>query len=123
MGRGAGALTREVDRVQPRPTPPPVFAITILPFAGAVGWVTIALPYWLARDGVSLAAIGAISGTAMAPHGLKILWAPLLDLGARRRAWFVATTLATAAALVALAALPDPAHRLATLTLLATGPR
>jgi MFS transporter, PAT family, beta-lactamase induction signal transducer AmpG len=101
-------------------TPPPVFALTMTPFAAAVGWVTVAAPYWLARDGASLAAIGAMSGTAMLPHALKVFWAPLLDLGGRRRAWYVACTLGTAAALLALALLPDPANHLPQFTLLAT---
>ena len=69
-----------------RPTPPPVFAVTIVPFAAAVGYVTIAAPYWLAVRGVSLASIGVMSGTALAPHALKFLWAPILDVGSRRRA-------------------------------------
>lgn len=103
-----------------RHTPPPVFALTMTPFAAAVGWVTVAAPYWLARDGASIAAIGAMSGTAMLPHALKVLWAPLLDLGGRRRAWYVACALGTAAALIALALLPDPAHHLPRFTILAT---
>ena len=64
----------------PRPTPPPVFALTIIPFAAAVGYVNIPAPYWLATRGVSLAAIGAFSGAALAPHAFKFLWAPLLLL-------------------------------------------
>jgi MFS family permease len=81
--------------------------------------MTIAAPYWLATRGVSLAVIGAISGTCLAPHAFKFLWAPLLDLGARRRAWFVATTLLTAVLLVALALLRDPERHLGAFTALA----
>jgi MFS family permease len=103
----------------PRPTPPPVFAVTIVPFAAAIGYISIAAPYWLAVRGVSLAAIGTISGTAMAPHAVKFLWAPVIDVGARRRAWFVGMTLATAAASAALALLPDPERHLGLFTALA----
>jgi len=105
--------------VTPRPTPPPVFAVTIAPFAAAVGYVSIAAPYWLATRGVSLADIGAISGTAMAPHALKVLWAPLVDLGERRRLWFVGTTFLTALALLGLALLPHPERSLGAFTALA----
>ncbi len=104
---------------QPPPSPPPIFAVTILPFAAAIGYMTIAAPYWLATRGVSLAVIGAISGTCLAPHALKFLWAPLLDLGGRRRAWFLATTLLTAALLVGLALLPSPERHLGLFTALA----
>jgi MFS family permease len=105
--------------VTPRPTPPPVFALTIVPFAAAVGYVSIAAPYWLATRGVSLAEMGAISGTAFAPHALKVFWAPLVDLGERRRTWFVGMTLLTALALLGLALLPRPEHNLAAFTALA----
>ena len=104
---------------EPRPSPPPIFAVTILPFAAAIGYMTIAAPYWLATRGVSLALIGAISGTCLAPHAFKFLWAPLLDLGARRRTWYVVTTLLTAVLLVVLALLPSPERHLGLFTALA----
>ena len=101
-----------------RPSPPWIFAVTILPFAAAVGYVTIAAPYWLATRGVSLAAIGAMSGLALAPHGLKVLWAPLIDLGPRKL-WFLGTTLITAVSVAALALLPAPERNLPAFTALA----
>jgi len=102
-----------------RPSPPWIFSVTILPFAAAIGYVTIAAPFWLATRGVSLVAIGAMSATALAPHAFKFLWAPLLDLGARRRAWYVAACLLTAALLAALALLPAPESHLGAFTALA----
>ncbi len=103
-----------------RPSPPAVFALTIQPFAAAVGYVTIAAPFWLKSQGVSLAAIGAVSATAMTPHAVKFLWAPLIDVGARRKAWFAAMTAATAALLVALSLVPGLARNLGLFTVLAT---
>ncbi len=91
----------------------------MVPFATAVGYLTIAAPYWLATRGVSLAAIGAVSGVAMSPHAFKFLWAPVLDVGARRRAWYVGLTLLTGAALFALALLPEPERHLGLFTGLA----
>jgi PAT family beta-lactamase induction signal transducer AmpG len=103
----------------PRPTPPPVFAITIVPFAAAVGYVTIAAPYWLAVRGASVAAIGTMSGLAMSPHAFKALWAPVLDVGARRRAWYLAMSALTAVLVAALALLPAPEERIGVFTALA----
>ncbi len=103
-----------------RPTPPWLFAFTILPFGAAVGYVTIAAPFWLEQRQVSLAAIGAVSGISMAPHAFKFAWAPLVDLGGRRRRWFLLTALLTAAALVALSLLSDPSRHLLAFTVLAT---
>jgi len=103
-----------------RPSPPAVFVVTILPFAAAVGYVSIAAPFWLARDGVSLALIGTMEATAMTPHAIKVLWAPLIDIGSRRKVWFVATTAATAALLGALSIVPGLTRNLGLFTLLAT---
>ncbi len=102
-----------------RPSPPLVFAFTILPFGAAVGYVSIAAPFWLEAQGVSLAAIGAISGIANAPHAFKFLWTPLVDLGGHRRRWYVATTALTAVSLAVLAFFPDPGHHLVAYTALA----
>jgi MFS transporter, PAT family, beta-lactamase induction signal transducer AmpG len=102
-----------------RPTPPPVFAVTIIPFAAAVGYVTIAAPYWLAVRGASVAAIGTMSGLAMAPHAFKALWAPVLDVGARRRAWYLGMSVLTAALIAVLALLPAPEAHLGLFTAVA----
>jgi MFS family permease len=106
--------------VTPRPSPPAIFALTIQPFAAAVGYVSIAAPFWLKSEGVSLAAIGAVLATAMTPHALKVLWAPLIDIGSRRRAWFAWMTAATAVLLVALSVVPGLSRNLGLFTLLAT---
>jgi len=106
--------------VRHRPSPPAVFVVTILPFAAAVGYVSIAAPFWLARDGVSLALIGTMEATAMTPHAIKVLWAPLIDIGSHRKAWLVSMTAATAALLAALAVIPGITRHLGLFTLLAT---
>ena len=103
-----------------RPTPPFLFAFTILPFGAAVGYMSIAAPFWLEAQGVSLAAIGTVSGIALSPHAFKFAWAPLVDVGGRRKRWYRVMTLLTAAALAALAFFPDPGHHLVAFTVLAT---
>lgn len=108
------------DSTTPRPTPPFVFAATILPFAAAVGYGSIAVPRWLEDEGVSLAVIAWVSGITLAPHGLKILWAPLIDLLGRRRSWYVVMTLTTGLLLGALAFLPDLSAHMKLFTVLCT---
>ena len=103
-----------------KPTPPPIFAVTIIPFAAAVGYATIAAPFWLKESGVSLAQIGAISATSMMPHAIKFLWAPVLDIGAHRKLWFLGCAIATAVMLGAVALVADPARHLGIFTLLLT---
>jgi PAT family beta-lactamase induction signal transducer AmpG len=105
---------------QARSTPPAVFAATIVPFAVAVAYGSMAAPYWLEHEGVSLAVIAALSGSTMLPHGLKVFWAPLVDGFGRRRTWFAVMTVLTAALLAALALLPDLSHNLAQFAVLCT---
>jgi len=66
-----------------------------------------AMQAWLSMEGLDVATIGFLSLVGL-PYTFKFLWAPLMDrfdlpwLG-RRRGWLVATQLALAAALFALA--------------------
>ncbi len=103
-----------------RPTPPFLFAFTILPFGAAVGYMSIAAPFWLQAQGVSLAAIGTVSGIALAPHAFKFAWAPLVDVGGRRKRWYLVMTALTAAVLAALAFFRDPGRHLVAFTVLVT---
>jgi PAT family beta-lactamase induction signal transducer AmpG len=67
-------------------------------------------PVYLRESGVSLGAIGAISGLYVA-WSAKVLWSPLVDrLGARQH-WIAGALVVIALALVALGAL-DPDHAL-----------
>lgn len=102
------------DRPAPpaRPTPPYLFLFLDLPFGAAVGYATIAMPYWLRQGGLSLAEVGAVSATVFAPHGLKLLWVPLLDLVGTRKGWYLAMCASTAALLVAASLVPDPVKNL-----------
>lgn len=95
-----------------RPTPPWYFLFLDLPFGAAVGWLQIAVPFWLERKGMTLEAIAALSGTAFAPHAFKILWIPLLDIGSAKRRWYLAMAVITSALLLAVALSPDPTANL-----------
>ncbi len=84
------------------------------------------LSYWLARDGVSLAAIGGLLLVSL-PYSLKFLWAPAIDhvrlplftrLLGRRRGWALAIQIVLMAAIVALGA-GDPARSIAYITAMA----
>ena len=77
------------------------------------------LSYWLAKEGVALAAIGGLL-TVSTPYSLKFLWAPALDhvrlpvftrLLGRRRGWALFIQILLMGAIVALGA-SDPADNL-----------
>ncbi len=77
------------------------------------------LSYWLAKEGVELAAIGGLL-TVSTPYSLKFLWAPTLDhlrlpgftrLLGRRRGWALFIQILLMTAIVSLGA-SDPADNL-----------
>ncbi len=77
------------------------------------------LSYWLAKEGVELAAIGGLL-TVSTPYSLKFLWAPALDhlrlpvftrLLGRRRGWALFIQILLMTAIVSLGA-SDPADNL-----------
>jgi MFS family permease len=104
-----------------RHTPPALFAVLELPFSAAVGMLQVAIPFWLAGQGLSIAQIGVVSAVGFTPHAWKALWMPLLDAGPRRRTWYRLAALIVAAFSVAIVLLPDPAHHLATFQWLVVG--
>lgn len=116
-GPGPGSVPGADDR---RWTPPIVYLFMELPFGAAVGFLMIAVPFWLSSAGVPLSEIAKVAATGFLPHALKILWVPLLDIGARRKLWYVSMVVATAALLVASVLVPDPARHLWLLTILVT---
>lgn len=97
-----------VDHADPaRPTPPWIFLFLDLPFGAAVGYLSLAAPYWMERRGHGIAAIAAVAAGANLAHALKLFWIPVLDLGAYRRAWYLGCAAATAALFAVTAAVPD----------------
>ncbi|WP_233587494.1 MFS transporter [Corallococcus sp. CA049B] len=114
------ALPATAPAEEPRWAWPPLFGLLEVQFGAAVGYLQTAVPYWLAKDGMPLAEIGVLSGTAFSPHAWKLLWVPLIDLGPWRRVWYGVSTLLTALLLLACAMFPEPARHLGVFTLLLT---
>ncbi|MTJ84400.1 MAG: AmpG family muropeptide MFS transporter [Telmatospirillum sp.] len=90
-------------------------------FVGFSSGIPLLLTYstlsaWLAKDGISRAAIGLFALVGL-PYSLKFLWSPLIDrvppplpLG-RRRGWGLSIQIALMAAIIALGSL-DPNHQI-----------
>src|ERR1700677_2920880 len=99
---------------------PVCWAVLVLPFGLAVGYATVAVPYVLRLRGLDMRVIAGIASISNLPHAWKILWAPLLDAGWKRKSWFVAM-IALTAGLLALTALipPEGDRHLGPFTLLA----
>ncbi len=87
-----------------------LLAVAVLGFASGLPLALTgqAMQAWLTVEGLDLATIGFLSLVGL-PYTFKFLWAPLMDRFElpgwwRRRGWLVATQLAMAAALWAIAA-------------------
>ncbi len=76
----------------PPPHPPPwLFGLSNVPFGVAGGYTSVAMPFILSRAGVPMSTIGGLSAAVLVPLSWQFLWAPLLDVGLRRRTWLLLT--------------------------------
>jgi MFS family permease len=72
------------------PQPPPwLFGLTNIPFGVAGGYTSVAMPFILGKAGVSMSVIGGVSAAVLVPLSWQFLWAPVLDVGLRRRSWLL----------------------------------
>ena len=72
------------------------FGLIGVPYGGFYGIVTVALPFVLRHQGLSVGRIASISALVQAPTIWYFLWAPVVDVRFRRRTWVVLLSLATA---------------------------
>jgi PAT family beta-lactamase induction signal transducer AmpG len=78
-----------------------------------IGLLTIALPAWLAAQGLSVGEIAAYQGVVSLPWGLKLIGGPFMDrfsfppMG-RRRPWILSMQAGLTLAFVGLAVVDDP---------------
>jgi MFS transporter, PAT family, beta-lactamase induction signal transducer AmpG len=103
-----------------KPTPPWVFLFLDLPFGAAVGYLSIAVPFWMERRGYAIDAIATVSAGANLAHAAKLAWIPILDLGSFRKLWYLGMAALTASLFVAIALVPDPLASLPAFTVLLT---
>jgi PAT family beta-lactamase induction signal transducer AmpG len=70
-------------------TPPWIFGVTNLPFGVAGTYLGVAMPFLLRQAGVPVEKIAAIAAIVLLPAAYQLFWAPIVDLGIRRRTWLV----------------------------------
>lgn len=73
----------------PKHAPAWIFAITNLPFGVAGTYAGVAMPFFLRKADVPVDTIAQIGALALLPAAYQLFWAPILDLGIRRREWLV----------------------------------
>jgi PAT family beta-lactamase induction signal transducer AmpG len=110
-----------------RSTPFRFTAFTLFYFAQGVpiGLLTIAMPAWLAAEGVQTAEIATFAAITGLPWGLKLISGPFMDrfsfpaMG-RRRPWVMAAQAGLTLAMFSMAWVLDPAENIWTLIVLGT---
>ena len=90
----------------PRPPHPLSYFLLILPYGASFGYVSVALPYLAKQHGVSTEAIAGVISAALVPHGIKFLWAPLVDTTLSKRAWYVIALAMVILGTIASSAMP-----------------
>lgn len=85
---------------------PVVWTILYLPFGALGGFITVALTFLATRNGLSITEGSLLNGAQMLTAWLKWLWAPLVDITLTPRRWYVFSTVASAAGVLAMSAIP-----------------
>jgi PAT family beta-lactamase induction signal transducer AmpG len=93
-----------------RQAPPWLFGITNLPYGVYTGFIATAMPYLLRNAGLPVDRIADISALALAPAVWYFLWAPVVDVGFRRRTWLIFSSGVSAACLWAALHQPLPSR-------------
>lgn len=96
-----------------------LFGLTILPYGAGTNFIQTTAPFLLNKAGIPVHNIASISAICRCPFFLSFLWAPLVDLGWKRRNVIVLSGICAAAALN-LATLVLPSRNLVAFTALAT---
>lgn len=85
---------------------PAAWFVLNLPFGALGGFVGVGLVFLATRHGLSITEGALLGGASLLSQWLKWLWAPLVDVTFSPKRWYVLSALATAAGLVAMAAIP-----------------
>jgi len=96
--------------VKGRAPPPWIFGLCCIPFGVGAMFCGVALPKLLRDAGVPVEKIAGYAALVLAPAAWQFLWAPIIDLGPRRRSWLIAVSLVGGLAFAAALLLPLPAR-------------
>lgn len=93
-----------------RHAPPWLFGITYIPFGIVGGFVATTMPYVTRQAGISVESIGWFNLLTFIPPILQFLYAPVVDLGPRRKIWLVIVAALSAICLALAFAVPLPSQ-------------
>jgi MFS family permease len=85
-----------------------MFGITSIPFGVAAGFAQITMPFLLRKAGLSVESIGWYGTAVLVPSFVQFLYAPMIDIGPKRRSWLVLVSVLGAACMCAALTMPLP---------------
>lgn len=83
--------------MNPTSNPPWLFGLLAIPYGFSNAVTTILMPFLLRRQGVPVDRIAGIVAVAMIPTVWSFLYAPVVDLGMRRKTWLLLASATVAA--------------------------
>src|SRR5215470_4112352 len=100
-----------------RKGPHPVrFAILGFPYGAAFGMVANGVSVLATQAGIPDATFGAVVASTFAVHGVKWMWAPIVDVTLNRHLWYVISNVLVAFGVVASMTVPLTVAGLGTMT-------
>jgi MFS family permease len=90
--------------------PPWLFVLTGMPYGVVGSFVGSVMPYMTADAGIDVDAIGWYGALLFIPTVLVFLYAPIVDIGPRRKHWLVLVSAISGACLIASCMMPLPQH-------------
>ncbi|HET7504825.1 MAG TPA: MFS transporter [Kofleriaceae bacterium] len=90
--------------------PPWLFVLTAMPYGVAASFAGSVMPYVTADAGIHVDAIGWYGTLLLVPPVVLFLYAPIVDLGPRRKHWLVLVSAISAVFLVVSCLMPLPDH-------------
>lgn len=98
-----------------------MFGIPMVAYGAAAGFQAITMPFLLRNAGVSVEEIGWFAAASFLPPVLQFIWAPIVDVGLRRRTWIALSATLGAACLYLALSCSLPAEKERFLVLVVAG--
>jgi MFS transporter, PAT family, beta-lactamase induction signal transducer AmpG len=93
------------------PHPPPwLFGVTGIPYGVCGGFVATTMPFFARKAGISVENIGWYGTALMFPPVVQFLYAPIVDIGPKRKHWLIIVAAVGAACLALALTMPLPSR-------------
>lgn len=100
-----------------KPPPPWIFALTYVPYGVVGSFSGQVMPYLTRRADIEVDSIGWFGSLLLVPAFLQFLYAPVVDVGPRRKHWLLIVAALAGACLVGACSMPLPDNTVAFLAL------